>query len=104
MLNGNVLFLVRPVPHLRPYNPVGARRHIPVGDDITGILSTVVGFIKQGEDDNPQLEALTKEIEALAASGEDPTPERLNALVKDISARSDRIQEVDLSGGETEET
>jgi len=75
-----------------------------VGDDITGILSTVVGFIKQGEDDNPQLEALTKEIEALAASGEDPTPERLNALVKDISDRSERIQDVDLSGGETEET
>ena len=72
-----------------------------VGDDITGILSTVVGFIKQGADDNPQLEALTKEIEALAASGEDPTPERLSALVKDISERSDRIQDVDLSGDGT---
>ena len=71
-----------------------------VGDDITGILSTVVGFINQGADDNPQLEALTKEIEALKESGEDPTPERLNALVQGIKDRHDRIQDVDLSGEE----
>ena len=78
--------------------PIGEARG--VGGDILGILSTVAGFLREGSDDNKQLEALTAEIEALVASGEDPTPERLSALVQDIQDRHDRIQDVDLSGGE----
>lgn len=78
--------------------PIAERRG--VSSDVVSVISTLAAFIREGADNNPKLEALATEIEALRDSGEDPTPERIGEIVDRIQSRSDRIQDVDLSGDE----